>query len=376
MSRFNRRVFLGRTVAGGFAARAIAGGRLSGGVLGANDDVRLAVVGLGSKIKNGDAARPTSASIAISPVFASSPFATWIAVSSAREMDDFGRRNEKVEAYSDVRKLLENKDIDAISITTPNHWHALLTIWACQAGKDVYVQKPASHNISEGRRMVEAADKYHRIVMCPNGSREPHGFIEALDYVRQGNLGKVRTIRGLKLPIAHEHRQSGQSPPCPFRDRLRSLVRPGPDRAGDAAQFSITTGIGCGSTATATLAIWAFTTSMAAAWPLAARCLATSSASADDSATMTTAKRPILRSSTMTTSPLRFFWRFVACRKTSRCRGTPMPPRTPGAAAQWTLTKASPSEKSFSAKTGMWSTARRSTTTAGRSRSSRRPRPN
>ena len=197
MSRFNRRVFLGRTVAGGFAARAIAGGRLSGGVLGANDDVRLAVVGLGSKIKNGGRGKADIRE------YRNIPGVRIVAVCDVdsrilgEEMDDFGRRNEKVEAYSDVRKLLENKDIDAISITTPNHWHALLTIWACQAGKDVYVQKPASHNISEGRRMVEAADKYHRIVMCPNGSREPHGFIEALDYVRQGNLGKVRTIRGL-----------------------------------------------------------------------------------------------------------------------------------------------------------------------------------
>ena len=62
-----------------------------------------------------------------------------------------------VQAYTDIRKLLENKDVDAVSIAVPNHWHALATVWACQAGKDVYVEKPACHNIFEGRKMVEAA---------------------------------------------------------------------------------------------------------------------------------------------------------------------------------------------------------------------------
>ncbi|MFW5693513.1 MAG: Gfo/Idh/MocA family protein, partial [Thermoguttaceae bacterium] len=97
----------------------------------------------------------------------------------------------------DVRKLLENKDIDAVVVTTPNHWHALVTIWACQAGKDVFVQKPASHNIYEGRKMIEAARKYGRVVHSPTMSRSPNGIFESMEYVRQGNLGKLRYVHGV-----------------------------------------------------------------------------------------------------------------------------------------------------------------------------------
>ena len=70
----------------------------------------------------------------------------------------------KPKTYTDMRKLLEDKSIDAISIATPNHWHSLMAIWACQAGKDVYVEKPCSHNMWEGRQLVRAARKYNRIV--------------------------------------------------------------------------------------------------------------------------------------------------------------------------------------------------------------------
>jgi len=70
----------------------------------------------------------------------------------------------KPKSYVDIRKLLEDKDTDAISIATPNHWHALMAIWACQAGKDVYVEKPCSHNWFEGRQLVRAVKKYSRIL--------------------------------------------------------------------------------------------------------------------------------------------------------------------------------------------------------------------
>ncbi len=71
---------------------------------------------------------------------------------------------KKVIQQQDLRRVFEDKSIDAVSVATPNHWHSLATIWACQAGKDVYVEKPGSHNIYEGRKMVEAAKKYDRIV--------------------------------------------------------------------------------------------------------------------------------------------------------------------------------------------------------------------
>src|SRR6185503_17486916 len=74
-------------------------------------------------------------------------------------------------AHTDVRKMLEDKSVDAVSIATPNHWHSLAAIWAVQAGKDVYVEKPLSHNVFEGRKLVEAARKYQRIVQHGTQSR-------------------------------------------------------------------------------------------------------------------------------------------------------------------------------------------------------------
>ncbi len=99
--------------------------------------------------------------------------------------------------YQDIRKLLEDKEIDAVSIATPNHWHALATIWACQAGKDVYVEKPVSHNVSEGRRMVEAADRYQKIVQTGTQCRSHKGIQGAIAFLRSGKLGKVYMAKGL-----------------------------------------------------------------------------------------------------------------------------------------------------------------------------------
>jgi len=101
-----------------------------------------------------------------------------------------------LETYTDMRKVFENKDIDAVSIAIPNHWHALATVWACQAGKDVYVEKPACHNLFEGRKMVEAARKYSRIVQCGTQCRSSVGLQEAVKYVQEGNLGKIVVARG------------------------------------------------------------------------------------------------------------------------------------------------------------------------------------
>ena len=93
--------------------------------------------------------------------------------------------------------MLDDKDIDAVSIATPNHWHALATIWACQAGKDVYVEKPVSHNVCEGRRMVEAARKYNRIVQTGTQCRSHQGIQDAVEFLRSGKLGKVYMAKGL-----------------------------------------------------------------------------------------------------------------------------------------------------------------------------------
>ena len=103
---------------------------------------------------------------------------------------------EKITGYRaktevDFRRLLDDKDIDAISIATPDHWHALQTIWACQAGKDVYVEKPISYNIVEGRKMVQAARKYNRVVQVGTQSRSSPVVQEAVKLIRKGVLGEV-----------------------------------------------------------------------------------------------------------------------------------------------------------------------------------------
>lgn len=102
------------------------------------------------------------------------------------------------ETYTDIRKMLESKNIDAVSIATPNHWHALGAIWAIQAGKDVYVEKPVSHNVWEGRKIVEAARKYNKIVQTGTQSRSSlTGIKAAVEFVQKGNLGKILVARGI-----------------------------------------------------------------------------------------------------------------------------------------------------------------------------------
>jgi len=97
----------------------------------------------------------------------------------------------------DMRKVFDDKDIDAVSFATPNHWHALGTIWACQAGKHVYVEKPISHNIFEGRKMIEAARKYNVRVQTGTQNRSRNDVIEAITFLHEGGIGDIYLARGL-----------------------------------------------------------------------------------------------------------------------------------------------------------------------------------
>jgi len=99
--------------------------------------------------------------------------------------------------YEDMRAMFESKEIDAVSIATPNHWHALSTIWACQAGKDVYIEKPASHNIHEGHAMVAAARKHNRMVQVGSQSRTTDHKMKAMKLLQEGIIGQVYHARGL-----------------------------------------------------------------------------------------------------------------------------------------------------------------------------------
>jgi len=118
----------------------------------------------------------------------------------------------KVKQYQDLRKLYLDKSIDAVSIATPNHWHSLAAIWAMQAGKDVYVEKPGSHNIFEGRKMVEAAAKYDRIVQHGIQLRSSAAVQEAIKHLRDGLIGRVYMARGLVFRWRDDVGRKGPSP--------------------------------------------------------------------------------------------------------------------------------------------------------------------
>lgn len=175
---FSRRSFLAATAA---AIPAYSASR----VLGANERVRVGFIGVGGRGRGS---------------------VNWFKEVSHVEVaglcdvdqdmvDRVGRDNAQAAKTTDLRRLLEDDSIDVVVISTANHWHSLATIWACQAGKDVYVEKPGSHNIWEGRRMVEAARKYDRIVQGGTQQRSDalHGRVK--EYLDSGALGAIKYVR-------------------------------------------------------------------------------------------------------------------------------------------------------------------------------------
>jgi predicted dehydrogenase len=107
------------------------------------------------------------------------------------------KSGRKPQHYKDLRRLFEDKSIDVVSIATPNHWHVLASLWAIQAGKDVYVEKPLGHNVWEGRKLVEASRKHGRLVQMGNYPRSSQQLRSAVEYLRSGKLGKIRLARAI-----------------------------------------------------------------------------------------------------------------------------------------------------------------------------------
>jgi predicted dehydrogenase len=155
-------------------------------VAGANDDIRVAVVGL-----NGRGGSHISEFRKMKGVRL-----VGLCDVDLNVLDRRAKDLEGVQKYQDVRKLLENRDIDAISVATTNHWHSLITIWACQAGKDVYVEKPCSHNVFEGRKCVEAARQYKRIVQHGTQQRGSSGGAKLAALVKKGSYGRLLVSKG------------------------------------------------------------------------------------------------------------------------------------------------------------------------------------
>lgn len=232
MTKLNRRGFLHRGAAATTAAVASTVAGPAHGVIGANERVRVACVGLRwrgtdhmkyfMRLKNKGVDVPMLCDID-----------EHILADRARRLDKL--RGAKPVTHVDYRKVLEDKSIDAVSLATPNHWHALGTIWACQAGKDVYVEKPVSWCIHEGRQMVRAARKYNRIVQVGLQRRSDRAARKAAKEIQAGLIGKVYMARsrvfkrrdsiGVKQPTTppkhiHFDLWLGPGPKVPFHENL------------------------------------------------------------------------------------------------------------------------------------------------------------
>jgi predicted dehydrogenase len=167
---------------------------------GPNETVRLAVVGMGdTKAVGGVGGRGHQLIPRLREVSGAKIVALCDVDQTflAREAQAFKDRGEKVDTHTDLRRVFDDNTIDAVVIALPNHWHALATIWACQAGKDVYVEKPFSYDIWEGQQMVAAARKYGRMVQVGTQNRSSTLLREAFDYLRGGDVGAVRYAHAL-----------------------------------------------------------------------------------------------------------------------------------------------------------------------------------
>jgi len=203
MKTTSRRQFLALSLSGaatGFLAPATLGAAddfktveiVPSRAFGANDRVRVAVLGVNGR---GQSHIDTIMKIPDATIVALCDPDMEILKKRAGEFEN--KYKQKVAVEQDLRKLYERKDVDAVMLATPNHWHALQSIWACQAGKDVYVEKPATHNVFEGRKLIEAAYKYNRIVQHGVQLRSSEAIREAIKLLRDGIIGRVYMARGL-----------------------------------------------------------------------------------------------------------------------------------------------------------------------------------
>jgi len=208
-----------------------------GSIIGANDRINLAVIGVrnqGTVHINNYCGLKDSHNVRIKTICDTDEALWGPAVKIIREKTGVTPLTEW-----DMHKVFDDKEIDAVSIVVPNHWHALATIWALQAGKHVYVEKPCSHNIWEGRKMVEAARKYDKIVQCGLNNRSSKNIREAIQFLHDGGIGEVFMARALcfkardsygyakdSLPPAtfHYDRWLGPAPYRPYNEKRSHYV--------------------------------------------------------------------------------------------------------------------------------------------------------
>jgi len=187
-----RREFLKKGIAGSIGLTVGSHSLLNAAVFnGANDKIVLAIIGTGSRGMEGIVnCCKINEDVTIKTVCDVNASKLTKAVATIEK--EFGYRPAMT---ANMKEILDDKEVDAVWIATPEHWHALATVWACQAGKDIYVEKNPTINIWEGRKMVEAAKKYNRIVQVGFQNRSaPYGF-SARDYIKSGKLGKIVTVK-------------------------------------------------------------------------------------------------------------------------------------------------------------------------------------
>ncbi len=228
MAELTRRSFL-KDTAGITAGAAVGLGVLASSKTawaGANDRVRVGIIGINGRGKDhlqGFLGQKNVEVAALCDVDER--------IFEPRMKEFFDKRNlKRPKVETDMRKVFEDKDIDVISIATPNHWHSLAGIWACQAGKDVYVEKPCSHNVFEGRKLVEAARKYDRVVQHGTQIRSSAAIREAMQKLEEGVIGEVYMSRGLcfKRRASIGHKPDSAVPEGVHYDQW---LGPAPERA-------------------------------------------------------------------------------------------------------------------------------------------------
>ena len=192
-----RRKFLAQSTF--FSTFAISGTKSSGKIIGANERINVAVCGIKARGTAHMGGHGRQRNVVVSHLV--DPDARLHKARSKFVDDKFKNTPQCVQ---DVREVLDNKEVDVISIATPNHWHSLMSIWSCQAGKDVFVEKPLSHNLFEGRKLVEAAKKYKRIVQHGTQNRSLGKWSQLANEIASGKHGKLEVALG----TCHKRRES------------------------------------------------------------------------------------------------------------------------------------------------------------------------
>jgi predicted dehydrogenase len=193
MHQITRRRFLKQAAAAGsaFPLVTIAGTKASGRVIGANEVIRVGVAGI-----HGQGNAHIDQYLGLKNVQVTYLIDPDRSLFESRAKKIRARGGNTPRCVQDIRRALEDKNLDVVSVAAPNHWHSLITVWACQAGKDVYVEKPLSHCVAEGRRCVEAARKYGRLVQHGTQQRSSPSRANEIAAVQSGKYGRLLVSKG------------------------------------------------------------------------------------------------------------------------------------------------------------------------------------